>query len=467
MAEPFDSATYLEDVSSIAQTQYFPEFTEESPKLFGQTTNRLFSLDQAEVTGTGKTMQYELSRADTVRANSDPLGDFAGPDAFQAGSLTVRFNKQTTTSNDFTEMSASAQVDDIDVQEAGKGSIVDFVDRIYKQVQPNYEEHLAILRHLPRTAIVAALDGSTVARNNSWYFSGATATASNANGLRAIVTSGSIAALRPGSRIDFLNPTTFVVNAGNVRVTDVNPADKSIGVEFVTTGIAVRQSTGNLASVGTTDKIVFSGEYNKGLYSMGAWFARPTAGESFMGGVDRSTAAYRWMLPTSTREGATSTRLTKSMFNDLAIAMGWRSEDAQLGMVFMTDPQQNQNMRDEIGEDAFIQIPVDDSRVKRFANFGLTGLNYQHGQFGVVKIESDPLCPPSLLRAIPLGTWKGLYYGWKGLRAMKEGGAHWYRMTQATPNSGRGKIWKADWYSLQADICMQPWLNGQILNLSN
>lgn len=464
MAEPFDAATYLEDVSAIAQSQYFPEFTEETPKYFGKTTNRLFDLDMSEVTGQGRTLQYEYARADTVRSQLDPLGAFAPPDSFQANSITVRFNKQTTSTNDFNEISASGQVDDIDIQEAGKGSIVDFVDRIVRQIQPNYEEHLAILRHLPRTAILGALDGSVVARNNSWYFAGATATASNTNGLRAILTGGSIAALRPGTRIDFLNPTTFAVNAGNVMVTDVNPADKSVGVSFNGgTGISARYSTGNLANVGTTDKIVFSNEYGKGLYSMGAWFGRPTAGETFVGGVDRSTAAYRWMLPTSTREGATATRITKSMFNDLAIAQGFRSEDAQQGMVWMTDPTIHQALRDELGEDAFIQIPVDDSRAKRFANFGLSGLNYQHSQYGVVKIEADPLCPPNVVRVIALGTWKGLYYGWKGLRPVEK----WYRLNDATPNVGRGKIWKQDWYALQTDVCIQPWLNGQILNVTN
>lgn len=467
MAEPFDSATYLEDVSAVAQTQYFPDFTEETPKLFGQTTNKLFDLSEQEITGTGRTLQFELNRGDTVRFNSDPLGAFANPDAFQASTLTVRFNKQTTTSNDFSEISASAQVDDIDVQEAGKGSIVDFVDRIYRAIMPEYEERLAIHRWLPRTAILGALDGSTVARNNSWYFGGATATASNTNGLRGILSAGSIAALRQGSRIDFLNPTTFAVNAGNVYVSDVNPADKSFGVNFVSTGIATRASTGNLANVGVSDKIVFSGEYNKGMYSMGAWFGRPTAGESFMGGVDRSTSGYRWMLPTSTRENSSSARISKSMFNDLAIAMGFRSEDAQRGLVWIADPTIHQALRDEIGEDGFIPLPADSVMGKRYAQFGFTGLNYQHGQFGVVKIESDPLAIPNTVRAISMGSWKGLYYGWKGLRPVKEAGAHWYRVSAAAPNTGRSKIWKADWYALNADVCFQPWLSGQILNVTN
>jgi hypothetical protein len=468
VAEPHDAATFLEDVSAIAQTQYFPDFTEESPRLFGSTTNRLFDLDMEAITGVGKELKYEFSRGDNVRANSDPLGSFAAPDAFVPGNLTVRFNKQTTSANDFTELSASCQVDDIDIQMAGKGSIIDYVERIGSQIMPNYDNHMAILRHLPRTAVLGTLSGAVVARNDRLTHAQSTATASNTNGLRAIISGGSIAALMPGTRISFLNPTTFAVNAGNVAVTDTNPADRSFGVAFATSGVTAKRSTGNLANVGTADLIVFGNadgttEYGKGLYSMGAYFARPAAsGDSFIGGVDRNSTTYRWLNPTVTREGSSSATISKSMFNDQAIAMGFRQEAAMNGMVWMTDPTIGQALRDEIGEDAFIQIPVDDSRAKRFANFGLSGLNYQHSQFGICKIESDPLCPPNVVRVLAPGTWKGLYYGWKGLRPVES----WYRMNDGTPNAGRGKIWKRDYYALQCDWCIKPWLNGAILNVT-
>lgn len=465
MAEPFDSATFLEDVSDIAQTQYFREFTKEYPDRFNTVTNSLFDPEAVEVTGTGKVMQVELAPPDTVRMSSDPLGPFAAPDTLEPATLTVRFNKQTTTSSDFSEVSASVQVDDIDIQEAGKGSIVDFVERVYDAVQPNYDEHLAVLRHATRTAQIAQVNG-TPKLNNSFYLSGASSTATNAGGLRVAVDNGSIAAFRRGTRLDFVT-SSGVVHAGNVRVTDVNPADLSIGVAFTSTGIAPRASTGNLANVVDNDLIVFSGEFNKGIYSMGAYFGRPSTGDSFIGGADRTDAAKRWLLPTAINEGSSTTRITKSMFNSLAIAMGFRSPDTQTGMVFMSDPTIHQALRDDIGEDAFIQLPTDDSRMRRFAHFGNIGLTYQHGQFGVVKIAADPLCPSNCVRVIAPQTWKSLYYGWRGLRMMPGDVRGWYRLNEPTPNQGKGKIWKCDWYALQADWCTQPWLNGIILNVSN
>jgi len=469
MAEPFDSAGYLEDVSDIVQTQYFKNYEVNYHDRFGRVLNKMFSPSAEVITGDGKTMQTELAPADTVRANSDPLGEFAAPDILEAEAVRVRFNRQTApTGHDFTEFSASCQFDDLTIENASKGTIVDVADRVYKQVQGQFDEHLAVLRHAPRSARIALVNG-TPRLNDHWTFASATSTATNAGGARLQVDNGSIAALRRGARIDFVNASGTVV-AGNVRVTDVNPADLSIGVAFTSSGsgvLAGRVSTGNLASVADNHTIVYSGEYNKGLYSLGAWFGRPTAGESFIGGVDRTTAGFRWMLPISTREGSSNTPLTKSHFNDLAIAMGFLIEDGQDGMVFVTDPTLNQKLRDEIGEEAFFQIPEGSSDAKRVMKFGSLGLNYQHPQFGLTKILVDPLMPAGTVRVLDPSTWKTLPYLWQGLKPMKENGAHWYRMPSATPGNGKSKIWKADWYCNMTDWCTRPWRNGQIMAVTS
>ena len=170
---------------------------------------------------------------------------------------------------------------------------------MYNQVMPNYDEHLAGLTHLPRTALVALVNG-TPRQNDNITFLSATATPTNTTGLRVPIDAGSIAAFRRGTRIDFVNPTGGAARVSNVRVTDVNPGDPSgpsIGVEFISTGIAARRSTngtGSLATVADNDQIYFSGEKDKGIYSLGAYFSRPAAtGDSFLGGVNRMTAANR------------------------------------------------------------------------------------------------------------------------------------------------------------------------------
>lgn len=466
MAEPLDSTFLLEDALSITQTQYMPKYEEEYPDRFGLTTNRFFTPAEKPVVGVGAVMQAELSPTDTTRTDTDPLGPFAAPDQFQATSLTARFSKTNPAANDFTSFSASAQVDDIDLQIKGAGSIVDYCERIYSQTEPDYKEKLAIFRNIPRSGQLALVNG-TPTLNNSYYSGGATSTATNTGGARVVIDNGSLAYFKEGRRLDFLNPTTFVVNAGNVRVTDINVADNSIGIVFNTTGMTSALSTGNLANVADNDLIVMSGTYGKGMYSMGAYMGRPTAGESFIGGVDRTTSGYRWLLPVATREGVTAAPITKSMFDDMAIAMIFKGELPKDLMAVVTYPTLEQALRTQIGEDGFFQLPLGDSRADRFMNFGSMGLNYQHSQFGTMKIMADPLHPSTSCDFFANGTWTSLHYGWKGLRAMPSGyGGRWYRMPEAAPNSGLGKMWKADFYSIQTDWCNRPWQNGRILNVT-
>lgn len=463
MAEPFDSQWGLEDASAIIQQQYFPEFTEETPGRFGSTTNKYFKPSMEPISGDGKTMQVELTQGDTVRFGTDPLGAFASPDMFQAGTLKVRFNKQTS-ANDFSHVSASCQTNDIDMELNGKGSIVDFVERMFKQIMPEYDEKLAVHRHLSRACLVGTVSG-TVTLNNAPNITQATGTPTIAGGARFVVTGGSIAYFRPGTRIDIYNGTNKV--AGNVAVTDSNPADRSIGVQYVSGSNPVRNSTGTLVGLTAGYNIYYTGEYNAGMYSLGAYFSSPAiTGDSFIGGVDRAAAANRWLIPVTTRAGASSNAtLTKSMIDDLAIAMGFRDENEQ-GGVMTCDPDLHQKLRNEYTEAAFLNIPDGDNRLKRFANFGAIGLNYQHPVFGLIKIQADVLHTPNTVRFIVPETWRALYYGFRGLKMMPGTKGGWYRLNEVTPNTGLSKIWKCDWYALQTDWCSQPWKNGQILNVS-
>lgn len=442
-----------------------PEFTEETPGRFGSTTNKLIKPYKEIAATDGITMQFELGPSDSVRSDTNPLGDMAAPDVFDASTLRIRFNRQTPSSNDFTHFTASVQFDTYTIDNMSKGLIVDAADRVYNSVMKDFDEKLANLRNGNRTGQIALVNG-TPKKNDNRLYASASATATNAAGMKILVDNGSISSFRRNLRFDFINPTTGAVNAGNIRVTDTNTAELSVGFEYVTSGPAGKLSTGSLGNVSDNDIIVFSGTYNKGMYGFGAWFATPSAGESFIGGVDRTTTGYRHMVPCSTREGSSSAKITKSHFSDLSVAMGFLSEDEQDGMAVISDPTLHEAMRNELGETAFIQIPVSDDRMRRYMNFGSVGLNYQSPTFGLVKVMSDPLCRPNTIRFIASETWKAIYVNHRGLKPVIENGAHWYRLQQSTPNTGKGLIYKADWFGDQVDFCMQPWKNGQILNVS-
>lgn len=462
MAEPLDSATTLELVSGVIQLDYWDTFEEQYPRAKGKTTNALFKPLGELIGGDGKIMQCEIAPGDTVRFNNDPLGDFADPDAFREATVKFRYSQETLSSNDFSEVSCSAQVDDVTLSNGDRGAIVDVAERVYQQLVPGYMRSLAMHRHLGRTARLALVNG-TAKQNDKQYFAGCTAGPTNALGARVPVDTGSIAYFIPGMRLDFYTSGgTF--HAGNIQVTDVNYADLSIGLAYVSSGLPARLSTGDLANVADNDEIFMSGERNKGMYSFGAYMTRPTTGDSFIGGRDRTSATYRFLNPMATREGETNRTIRLSDFDDFAIATQF-SEDDEKAAVWMCDPSMHQAVRNIIGEDAFIQIPETDSRIKRFGNFGSIGLNYQHPAFGLVKIIADNFAVPNTVRVLVPETWRMLNYGWKGLKFMggANGGANgWYRVPTSN-GTGLTKVWKVDAYALVGDWCFRPWENGQIL----
>lgn len=464
MAEPQDAAIMLQDASEIVQEEYMAKYDEQYQDRFGSVTNKCFSPEPETVGGDGLNMQYEVGPADTVRTQVNPLGDITYGQNISPGKVKVRWNQSNPTLHDFIQVSARCQFDIYTIENKSVNTIVNLSERIYNSIQPDFDEKLAVLRNSDRTAQIALVDG-TPRQNDSEAWSSATATPTNLTGMRLKIDSGSIAVIRPGGRYDFIRPATGAVIAGNIQCTDVpNFDEKSAGFQFNSTGPTGELSTGALGSVADNDIIVYSGMYNAGLYSFGAYFGAPTTA-AFICGANRKSAGYRWMIPQ--RIDAGSNKISKALFNRMAIAMGFISENPNLPVAIKSDPTQHQAIRDELGEEAFIEFPTGDSRAARFMNFGTMGLNYQHPTFGTVKILADPLSLPTRIEFIVGGTWKTLSYGWKGLKILPgDGGGHWYRMNQATPNTGRGLIMAADWVGNVADFGTQPWKNGCVFGLA-
>lgn len=473
MAEPIDSAVILQDVLNVHQEMYMKNYVEQYARS-GQVVNKYFSPASEIASGDGVTAQNEHGPSDSVRVSTDPLGALSSPGVFNPVNVKIRFNQQTPSSSDFTRYSGSAQVTDIDIENAGRGSIVDLVQRLHNQVVPDYEEKRAVLRHQPRTALLCAVNG-TPKQANRRIFSLCTATATNATGMRIQISGGSPAYFKQNWRYDFYSSDGTTLHAGNVVCSSMpNTGDTggpSIGFAFTSAGTGVQPSavsTGSLGSVATGDLVYISGTKDQGPYSLGSYFATPAAtGDSFIGGVNRESPTYHWMVPRQTREDASSNaRITKSMFNDLQIAMNFNDE-AGFGVSITSDLTLHQAMRDEIGEPSFIQLPIDDSRMKRFAQFGIVGLIYQSPAFGVVQIVADPLHPANEIRVISTNEWKTYFYGFKGLKRMPgDTGGGWYRMNDVAPNTGRGLVYKCDWYSLECDWHPRPWRNGRITHVS-
>lgn len=465
MAEPQDAAITLQDASEIVQQDYMETYFEHYPARFKNVTNKCFKPEPMAVSGDGINMQYELGPADSVRFQTNPLGNIANPQNISPGTIKVRWNQSNTALHDFSQVTARCQFDIYTIENRSAGTIVNLAQRIYKDVQGDFDGKMAVLRNSPKSGQLALVNGGPVGADRETY-ADATTSASNANGMCVKIDSGPISAFLPNTRVDFIRPSTGAVIAGNVIITDIpNYVEKSFRVAFVTSGITGELSTGNLANVNDNDIIVYSGMYGQGIWSFGAYFSAPAEGESFICGVDRTDTGYGWMIPQ--RINAASGALTKTLFNTAAQAMGYLSEDPMSAVVFKTDPTQHDRLRAELGEESFFQLPISDSRAERFMNFGSIGLNYQHPTFGTVKIMADALSSPTRVDILTNGTWKALSYAWQGLRILPgDGGGHWYRMSQSAPNTGKGLIMAADWAGNVCDFGTMPWKNGCIHTLA-
>lgn len=468
MAEPADSSVILEDIYNVHRELYMKEYPEEYSG-YGTVTNKLFKPSSEIAGGDGIQMQSEIAPIDTMRSTTDMLASIPTPSMFQAINVKARLNTQVPGSNDFVRFAGSVQVADVLMQNGDTGTVVDIADRLYKQVSTDYEEKLAISRHVGRTARLGLVNG-TPKQDNIDYFADATATASNANGARFPIDTGSIAYFKKGRRVDIFNATTGLYIAQNVKVTSVNTVDYSIGLEFVSAAAGVLTgdiSTGNLANIADNHEIYLSGQRNQGMYGFGAWFNRPAAtGDSFIGGVNRMATSYRNMIPTTTRfDQSSNAVLTRSMFDDLALGMQYRQED-EYGVVFLQDLLLTNKIRQEVTEQAIIQLPVDDSRLKRFSHFGTIGLLYQHPAFGVCQIIGDPLAMSNTVRVLTPETWRTYFAYFRGLMTLPGIKGSWYRVNESAPNTGDSVFWKSDWHCYQLDWCKQMWRNGAILSVS-
>lgn len=458
MAQPFDSATTLQSLSNIIREQYDSEFTDQV-FFTGRVTNRLLAPNKTQaIVGDGETFQVETAHAFNGRFDTDVVSDFPTPTAFQAQKLKVRFNEANDSLNDFVKFATTGRVSEHELRGVScKEQAVDIADRIEEEMRIDYDFLLALHRNLDRTARVALING-TPRQNDADNFSSCSATPVTT--MRAQVDTGPIAAFQPGTRHDFYSAAGALLFTDAI-VTDYNPVDSSVGWAR-----ASAASSPSFATVVDNTEIYMTGERNKGMYSIGAWFSRPTSSDAFLGAVNRSTAANRYLNPRATRVGASSKVVSRNDIDDLANAMSY-VQDAEIAVAIVTDPTMHTKLRNDIGEDAFIPWPSGTEMSKRWMHLGSIGLTYQHPIFGVVKIVADPLSLPNDFRVITPDSWMALQHGKKGLQFMPGSvGGLWDRMESATPGKGKGMFWQCQAYALHCDFCRKPGLQGRALNLT-
>jgi len=459
-----DSAYILASSSNLLREQYSNDFKMHS-FYFGSTLARLFKPHSEMVQSDGITIQAFSGQSDSVRMNRSVLDDFKAQNKYRTAKVKVRFSDTDASANDLFSMEGVGEVSDIElVTSSGRSPeavAVDVAKAVFDQLTRGVDESMSILMHANANGRVAKVNGTPTA-NDIPIVSGDGAYASGDTMCRVVVDTGSIANFQPGRVYDITSDGASTIVADFLECTDVNAEDLSVGLKTTS-----RSTIANCDGVVNNVDIYRSEEYGQGFRgSLQATFTFPTAGESWMGGVDRTTTTNRWLVPKITRSAASAATITKTHFDNLSLSMELSiPSETEGGHVFLTHPSLLQKLRNDIGDEA---LSNDDGATRTGDyNFGNRALNYIHPYWGKVALLADPLCMPDRAYVLAPATWMMLNYGWEGMRYLGGTvGGMWRQKDAVVPGGGGSKFWQVQGYKIGAPMCSMPIANGAILNLT-
>lgn len=462
MAVEHDSAANLQTISDALQEQYFPTFIE-TGFVTGGITNRLLSMAHYKATGDGVTLQYKRAIGNTFKIGNDPLADFGVGTVMQAEKWKARWNVTDSSAHDFANFKGAVRLNHYDVAGAGDaGSIASLVKNAAQDLRGDYDWKMAASQNCPRTGLVARVN-STPKNNDSNVYGTCTAYTSGATTARTLVDGGSVALFRKGVEYDVYTSGGATVALrlmcdGEINATDTTSnSSGSVGWKITsrTTGAA------NLNSLADNCEFYLDGSKNKNMWGREAWLTQPAAsGDVFIGGVNRSSADYQFLIPVIVSGG--SVAANRGHLDSVASAMGFMTDNPDIVRSLVANDRIIQTLRNQINEAAFITIPTTDDRSKRFGNLGSMGLNYQHPNLGMLKFLADPMMSPDKMDFLAMGSWKFVDYGNRGLQIMPGDIGKWSRVPSSTPGNGYGMIYSLDAYSDGLVVCENAQANARV-----
>lgn len=455
------SLTLLSTVSDLIREQYAPQVADHVFR-YGQITNRIFrpSADGTVATGDGLNIQVVTGYSDSARATRNTLSDFGSARQMNATNLKLRFQddpSSTATGNDFLRIDAVAEITEIELRRGNDaGAAVNLAERVGREMRQNYDDTHPRLYYSDGNGKFAAVNGAPRDADDLTY-EGASSYTSGSTTFIAKVDYGSIAAFKKNTHWDFYDGDTLT--ADECRVVDQDYLEGSVTFELTD-----KSTVANCDNVGDNDDIYASGEKGNGYRgSLREWFDAPSSGEAFLGGVDRTTSAYRYLNPVRYTPSSTATTVNRDQLDTLALAMGYVDDGNDMGSVVLTNTSVLQTLRKSIGEEALSNQPADNNGNY---SFGTNQLSYIHPTFGKVTLLADTLHPADRMHFLRASDWQLIPYLSAGLNMMDgDVAGGFYRKQAASGGGGRSMYYCAEGYSLDTLFCKMPQKQGVILNI--
>jgi hypothetical protein len=461
--QQYQQAMTLDTVGDALRELYLPGLAEHVWRA-GQVTNRLFrpSSDGVTVTGDGLTIQVQTGMNDSARASRNMLKDFGNSRHLTVSKIKLRAEtdpNEAASGNDFLRTEAVAQITELERQRGNDpGVALNLAEREYNGMRDSYDFSKPVMYYSTAEGKFAAVNG-TPKDNDADNYAGAGSYSSGATSFRVPVDFGSVSAFKPNTHWDFYTGDTLL--ADEVRVTDFNPFDLSVGFELTDAS-----TVANCDAVVDNADIYRSGEKGNGFRgSLRAWFDEASSGENFLGGVDRTTSAYRWLKTQRYKATASGTvKINRDQLDALALGMGYVDDGMDMGQLVLSSTSIIQTLRKSIGEEALSnQAANNDGNY----SFGQNVLSYIHPTFGKVVLQADPLHPNDRMHFLRAADWQLIPYLNPGLNILDEAGnGGWYREGAASGGGGRGMYWRMDAYDICTLWCKLPQKQGVILNIN-
>lgn len=441
----------------LAVRQQYMDPGDPTTTFLGNRTMSMFRLRPGKVaSGKLTTFQLKTRRSDSARSQRTPTEDFPDMRRMSVSALDLRFDAHNASLNDFHTIDAAAEIEHIQFRAGNTEAVaINLIDSLLMDFTESVNESWARLIHLEETGSIGTIDGTPKDADGVNYDQ---ATSYGAGATKAIFKIAGFGAdsLQPGMRIDAYSAAGALL-ADEMEVIGKNTEDNSVWVELSPVGGPNPSSVANLDSLADAAVLYRSKEKDKGMKSGPAnWMAIPTAGESFIGGVDRMTTAYRWLQAQQIRPGATETTIKKqhldAAFNALGGLRGRNEPGSTYTPTIVMHSSHEDALRQEIGEDAFTTIPANHPGT---FNFGETRLTYQHPVAGQVVLGSDSLAPTNKVRIIIPEDWMKIPYGFAGLEFMPGEFGMFRQKPGASPGNG-SKYLRAEAYEVAAIFCERP-----------
>ena len=399
-------------------------------KRFGKTTRMIPKNPKRKVIGSSMEVTMKTRKNRSARITNDLLAPPPDPGPGAYTTYKVRFDAETSASNDFSALQIGFRTHWYDIKKRTdntfKDSMGDFIRQDIEDGLADVAEEFAGSFHYGKNQKLATV--SAVKKNDSDRYDSASAWVDGATTILVKLSGCAIAHIADGDLVDLYNNTDNVHDMKNVRVINVNPVDYTVVLGIESSPNTTDDSGSDLAHFNAFEDSITAGDtvelYLSGVLTKGSTETAPTMKGSLdnffdpsqdyfnIAAADRLNATYRTIMPVriDAAAGGSDVQLTEDHFRQAGEAVGWANGsylDADKRVVVMNRDQYR--AVNALQKDSGMTIlPALQSDVGKEMNkaFGFDGWTMHDPTLGTVALSVDDMATYGVIDFLDMSTWE-------------------------------------------------------------